>query len=103
MAIIVNLALLPLLMAVIVLMRRRVLRPINSLARVAEQRAQGNRTGRIGQQLAWVRELALLGQAQDNLADAVDDELRRRDGIEQELKAARLQAEQARSPASWPT
>jgi two-component system sensor histidine kinase/response regulator len=95
MAIIVNLALLPLLMAVIVLMRRRVLRPINSLARVAEQRAQGNRTGRIGQQLAWVRELALLGQAQDNLADAVDDELRRRDGIEQELKAARLQAEQA--------
>ena len=95
MAIIVNLALLPLLLAVMVLMRRRVLRPINSLARLAEQRAHGDHAGRIGEQPSWVRELALLGHAQDNMAQAVDDELRRRDGVERELLQARQQAEQA--------
>ena len=95
MAILLNLALLPLVLAVIVLMRRGVLMPINRLATVAEQRARGDHDGRIGGHGRWVRELDLLGQAQDAMAQAVQDELRRRDDTERELQAAREQAEQA--------
>jgi methyl-accepting chemotaxis protein len=92
-AIILNLAMLPLVAAVIVAMRRRVMHPISRLAKRAEQHAQGDHQGRIGPRKGWVRELDLLGQAQDDMAQAVDDELRRRDRIERELDAARQQAE----------
>jgi signal transduction histidine kinase/DNA-binding response OmpR family regulator/HPt (histidine-containing phosphotransfer) domain-containing protein len=94
-AIAINLALVPLLWAVILLMRRRVLAPIARLAHLAEQHARGDHSGRLGRQTTWVRELALLARAQDRMAQAVDDELRRRDATERELEAARAQAEQA--------
>ncbi len=94
-AIVANLALLPLVLTVIVLMRRRVLVPIARMAELAEQHASGDHRGRIGRPAAWVHELTLLGQAQDDMAQAVEDELRRRDRTERELKAARSQAEQA--------
>jgi signal transduction histidine kinase/CheY-like chemotaxis protein len=101
-AIVVNLALLPLLLVVIVLMRRRVLQPISRLAEVAERHAQGEYQDRIGRQADWVRELDLLGRAQDEMAQAVQDELRERDRTEGELEAARAQAEQAaRAKASF--
>jgi two-component system, sensor histidine kinase and response regulator len=94
-AIAVNLLLLPLVAAVTVLMRRRVLLPIQQLAQVAERHASGEHTGRIGHQAHWVHELDLLGCAQDNMAQAVVDELAQRDRTEGELQAARAQAEQA--------
>jgi signal transduction histidine kinase/CheY-like chemotaxis protein len=101
-AIVVNLGLLPVLIAVIVLMRRRVLLPISHLAEVAERHAQGHYEDRIGQQSGWVHEVDLLGRAQDKLAQAVQDELRERDHTEGELKAARVEAEQAaRAKASF--
>jgi two-component system, sensor histidine kinase and response regulator len=94
-AIAINLLLLPMLGAVTVLMRRRVLLPIQQLAEVAESHANGDHAARIGHQRAWVRELALLGRAQDDMAQAVADELAQRDRNEHELQAARAQAEQA--------
>ncbi|MDP2005012.1 MAG: ATP-binding protein [Rubrivivax sp.] len=101
-AIAVNLALLPLVLAVFVLMRRRVLAPIASLAQLAERHAGGDYGGRTGEQPHWVRELNLLGRAQDEMAQAVQDELRQRDRTEHELEAARAQAElAARAKASF--
>jgi two-component system, sensor histidine kinase and response regulator len=101
-AILVNLALVPLVFAVTVLMRRRVLIPIHDLAQVAEHHAKGEHNQRHGEQKAWVRELRMLGNAQDNMAQAVADELHRRDQTEVELKSARTQAEQAaRTKASF--
>jgi two-component system, sensor histidine kinase and response regulator len=93
--IVANVALLPLLGVLMVAMRRRVLRPIGALAHLAEQHAHGNHSGRVGRQPTWVRELDLLGRAQDDMAQAVQDELRQRDLTEVALKAARAQAEQA--------
>ncbi len=101
-AIAVNLTLLPLLLLMIVLMRRRVLQPIDNLAAVAERHARGDFASRVGKQRSWVRELDLLGRAQDDMAQAVQDDLRRRDRHQAELEAARAQAEQAaRAKASF--
>jgi two-component system, sensor histidine kinase and response regulator len=101
-AILVNLALMPLVFAVTVLMRRRVLTPIHDLAQVAELHAKGEHKQRHGEQRGWVRELRILGNAQDKMAQAVADELHRRDRTEGELKSARAQAEQAaRTKASF--
>ena len=94
-AIVVNLALLPLLFASTVLMRRRVLWPISKLGEVAARHAAVDYNGRVTPPSGWVLELRLLGHALDDMAQAVQDELRRRDATEQELNAARDQAEQA--------
>jgi two-component system, sensor histidine kinase and response regulator len=94
-AIALNLLLLPMVAAVTVLMRRRVLLPINDLAQLAQRHANGDYAERKPRGSAWVHELHLLGQAQDNMARAVSDELHRRDITERELEAARAQAEQA--------
>jgi two-component system, sensor histidine kinase and response regulator len=101
-AFVINLALLPLLGTVLVAMRRRVLRPIAELAILAERHALGDHEGRVGNQAHWVHELTLLGRAQDDMAQAVQNELRQRDLDEQALKDARVQAEQAaRAKASF--
>ncbi len=94
-AIAVNLALLPLLLAMLLLMRSRVLRPIARLGVVAARHAAGDRDGRVNPQPAWVNELQVLGSALDAMAEAVQDELRRRDSTERELGVAREKAEQA--------
>ncbi len=94
-AICVNLALLPLVGLMIVLMRHRVLLPIGRLGAVAERHAHGDYASRVGGQGGWVRELDLLGRAQDEMAQAVQDELRQRDRNEAALRAARTEAEQA--------
>ena len=101
-AIAANVALLPLLLAVIVVMRQRVLLPIARLAEVADEHARGHHNARIGTPPGWVHELALLGRSQDAMAQAVQDELLRRDRTETALEAARAQAEQAaRAKASF--
>ena len=98
----VNLALLPVLLATMVLMRRRVLQPIKALGDLAGRHAAGDYGGRVGRQPTWVKELDVLGQALDDMAQAVQDELRQRDRTEGELQAARAQAETAaRTKASF--
>jgi two-component system, sensor histidine kinase and response regulator len=94
-AIALNLLLLPMVAAVTVLMRRRVLLPIGELAQMSQRHASGDYAGRMVQRSAWVHELHLLGQAQEDMAHAVSNELRRRDRTERELEAARAEAEQA--------
>jgi two-component system, sensor histidine kinase and response regulator len=92
----------PLLLAAIWLLRRRVLHPIAHLAALATRHAEGDPTGRVGPQPAWVQELDVLGQAFDDMSDAVQAELHLRDRTEAELHAAREQAEQAaRTKASF--
>ena len=101
-ALVVNLALLPLLWTVVVLMRRRVLQPIARLAHQAAAHAQGNHQRRVGPQPGWAHELNLLGQALDDQRQAVQDELGRRDAVAQALQAERIAAEQAvRAQASF--
>ncbi|MDL2338104.1 MAG: response regulator [Pseudomonadota bacterium] len=99
-AILVNLALLPLLFAVTVLMRRRVLRPITELGEVAARHAAVDYNGRVSPSREWVQELCVLGNALDDMAQAVQDELRQRDRTELELHAARDQAELATTAKS---
>ena len=94
-AILVNLALLPLLVATAVLMRRRVLQPIAELGAVAARHAAADRDARVSPPADWVQELRTLGIALDGMAQAVQDELHRRDRTEKDLNVARDQAEQA--------
>jgi signal transduction histidine kinase/CheY-like chemotaxis protein/HPt (histidine-containing phosphotransfer) domain-containing protein len=94
-AIVVNLALLPWVLVGAGLMRQRVLQPIASLGALADRHAAGDYRGRAAAPPAWVHELRVLGQALDDMAQAVEDELHRRDRTEAELRRAREQAEQA--------
>ncbi|MDO9315933.1 MAG: response regulator [Burkholderiaceae bacterium] len=99
-AIVVNLALLPLLFFATVLMRRSVLQPINLLGEVASRHAVVDYNGRVRPDGTWVNELRSLGNALDDMAQAVQDEFRQRDRTEHELQAAREQAELATSAKS---
>ena len=99
-AIVVNLALLPLLLFATVLMRRSVLQPISRLGEVAARHAAVDYNGRVSPPPEWVFELRVLGNALDDMAQAVQDELRQRDRTERELLTAREQAEQATSAKS---
>jgi len=101
-ALAVNLALIPVVGWATVLMRRRVLQPISSLGDHAVHYADGDYSGRVGPQSGWVRELDALGHALDDMAQAVEDELHKRDRTEIELQRAREQAETAaRAKASF--
>ena len=97
--IVVNLALLPLFLLAFKVVQGRVLRPIKTLVRLAGQFAQGDFSQRAADHArpgaSSVDELKTLTRALDGMADAIQHDLHQRDQRQQELQAAREQAEAA--------
>jgi signal transduction histidine kinase/DNA-binding response OmpR family regulator/HPt (histidine-containing phosphotransfer) domain-containing protein len=94
-ALLANLLMIPLLLAVSHGLRRRVLRPIDALVQVAERLAAGHYGERAAGHGARVAELDTLARALDQMAEAITGELARRDAAQAELAQARDQAEAA--------
>ncbi|MEN9891149.1 MAG: hypothetical protein RLY78_1444 [Pseudomonadota bacterium] len=90
-----NLLLLPLLLAVSALLQRRVLRPLDRLAATARRHAQGDYEARAGLARGQTDELDDLSDALQQMAEAIRDELQRRDRHQAELAAARDVAQSA--------
>ena len=83
-------------MAVLALrvIRRDVLVPIHRLGRGADRLAAGDYATRTGA-LRGFDELTALGRTVDSMAQAIEDDIGRRHAVQQELEAARKQAEDA--------
>ena len=94
-----NLALLPLFLLAFKVVQGRVLRPIKSLVRLAGQFAQGDFSQRAADHArpgpGSVDELKTLTRTLDSMAEAIQQDLHQRDQRQQELQAAREQAEAA--------
>jgi len=89
----VDFALLPLLIIGMVAMQRRLLHPIERLDRVAQKLAGGEYGARTLGREGWVAELDTLAVTLNQMADAVEDDIARRAHIQDQLQAARDQAE----------
>ncbi|WP_085316533.1 response regulator [Derxia lacustris] len=94
-ALLIDAVLLPIFLGAWLVMRRRVLAPIDKLVDVARSYAQGMYALRAGSERRDVEELDTLALALDSMAIAIASELRRRDRSEHELQAARDAAEAA--------
>jgi signal transduction histidine kinase len=91
----VNLLLIPVLLAAIIVMRHQVLRPIAQLVATARRYAAGDYSAPQQAMRASTDELDTLADALQRMADATAEELRRRDLSQRELRAARDAAEAA--------
>ncbi len=91
----VDFALLPLLLIGMIAMQRRLLHPIERLDRVARKLAGGEYGARTLGREGWVAELDTLAVTLNHMADAVEDDIARRAHIQDQLQAARDQAEAA--------
>jgi signal transduction histidine kinase/CheY-like chemotaxis protein len=76
------------------LIGKKVLRPIRRLGLVATELGRGNYSARAGQ-VQGVGELHSLGRALDGMAQAVEDDINRRQSVQLELERARQLAEDA--------
>jgi two-component system, sensor histidine kinase and response regulator len=94
-AIAVDLALLPLMLAAVGLLRRRVLLPIQHLGEVADHFTAHDFSVRSRLDRQGVQEIGVLARALDDMAQAIEQDLQRRDAVAQELEAARAVAESA--------
>ncbi|WP_088285921.1 response regulator [Ideonella sp. A 288] len=94
-ALVVNVALAPLLLAALMVLRQRVLRPIGDLGTLAQRYTAGDFGARTSLSKDRVEEVGLLALALDDMADAIESDLRRRDADQRELQAARDAAEAA--------
>ena len=74
--------------------RQQVLVPIHRLGKGADRLATGDYATRVGE-LRGVDELTALGRTVDSMARAIEDDIGRRHAVQQELEAARKQAEDA--------
>jgi len=91
----VDLALLPGLLAGMFVVRTRVLRPIDRLGHVARRLAGGDYASRAGGRDKWAEELDTLGVTLNVMAHAVQDDVNQRARAQLELQEARDQAEAA--------
>ena len=94
-ATVLNVLLLPLMIAALLVLRRRVLVPIGQLGEVARRFTEGDLHLRTALDRSRVHELGLLAQALDEMAGAIEGDLARRDAQQRELQAARDEAESA--------
>ena len=94
-ALAVDLALLPGLLAGMHVVRTRVLRPIDRLGHVARRLARGDYATRAGGRDHWAEELDTLGVTLNVMAHAVQDDVNQRARAQLELQEARDQAEAA--------
>ena len=97
--IVVNLLLLPLFLLAFRVLQGRVLQPINTLVQLAGRFAQGDFSQRAADPertgTGSVAELKTLAHTLDSMAAAIQQDLQQRDQRQQELQAAREQAEAA--------
>ena len=94
-ALAVDLALLPGLLAGMHVVRTRVLRPIDRLGQVARRLARGDYATRAGGRDHWAEELDALGVTLNVMAHAVQDDVNQRARAQLDLQEARDQAEAA--------
>ncbi len=94
-ALLVNLALAPILYAAMLLLRRRVLDPIAHLGEVADRLTHGEFDARPRLDNPSATEVHWLSKALGKMAAAIEENLRQRDHTEQELSEARTAAEAA--------
>jgi signal transduction histidine kinase/DNA-binding response OmpR family regulator/HPt (histidine-containing phosphotransfer) domain-containing protein len=94
-AVAVDFLLLPVMFFALIVMRRRVLDPINGLSRQARAFATGNYALRGDPQWHAVREVAVLSSTMDAMAQSIQDDLAARAQVQSDLRAARDQAESA--------
>ena len=94
-ALAVDLALLPGLLAGMFVVRTRVLRPIDRLGHVARRLARGDYATRAGGRDKWAEELDTLGVTLNVMAHAVQDDVNQRARAQLDLQEARDQAEAA--------
>ncbi len=94
-ALAVDLALLPGLLAGMHVVRTRVLRPIDRLGHVARRLARGDYATRAGGRDHWAEELDTLGVTLNVMAHAVQDDVNQRARAQLDLQEARDQAEAA--------
>ncbi|RZK99738.1 MAG: hybrid sensor histidine kinase/response regulator [Rubrivivax sp.] len=94
-AVAVDFLLLPVMALALMVMRRRVLDPINGLSRQARAFAAGDYGSRGNPQWHAVREVAVLSGTMDAMAQSIQDDLAARAQVQADLRAARDQAESA--------
>ena len=95
MAVGVDVALVPVIGLALVLVRRRVIQPIDELSSRARAFAHGDYSPRGDAQTATVEEVATLSRTMDAMAQSIEDDLRARTQVQAQLRAARDQAEAA--------
>jgi two-component system sensor histidine kinase/response regulator len=94
-AVAVDFLLLPVMAAALLVMRRRVLDPINALSHQARAFASGDYASRGNPRWHAVREVAVLSGTMDAMAQSIQDDLAARSQVQTDLRAARDQAESA--------
>jgi signal transduction histidine kinase/DNA-binding response OmpR family regulator len=94
-AIAVDILLVPVLLATMALLRRRVLAPIAILSDAADRYAIGDWRGHAALPEGSVHELEVLGRTLEAMASAIEEDLRTRDRVGREIVAARADAEAA--------
>ncbi|HIV69505.1 MAG TPA: response regulator [Candidatus Aquabacterium excrementipullorum] len=95
MAVAVDLLLLPVMAGALMVIRRRVLRPIDALSRQARAFAAGNYAQRSTLRKDAVREMYALSATMDTMAQSIQDDLAARAQVQAALQEARDQAESA--------
>jgi signal transduction histidine kinase/DNA-binding response OmpR family regulator len=81
--------------AALLLMQRRVLRPIDQLAGVAQRFAGGDYAARSGLGHERMEEVGALGRTLDRMAESIEDDIAARDRSQREVEEARALAEAA--------
>jgi signal transduction histidine kinase/DNA-binding response OmpR family regulator/HPt (histidine-containing phosphotransfer) domain-containing protein len=94
-AVAVDFLLLPVMAGALIVMRRRVLDPINGLSQQARAFASGDYALRGSPRWHAVREVAVLSGTMDAMAQSIQDDLAARSQVQADLRAARDQAELA--------
>ncbi len=95
MAVAVDLLLLPMMAGALMVIRRRVLRPIDALSRQARAFAAGDYTLRSQLRPDAVREMFALSATMDTMAQSIQNDLAARSQVQAALQEARDQAESA--------
>ena len=94
-AIVLDLAMLPLMAGALLVISRRVLRPLSQMAETARRYGSGNFEAGGATAGGAVHEVRMLGRVLDDMAGAIRRDLERRDSDRRELQAARDAAEAA--------
>ena len=94
-AVAVDFLLLPVMALALMVMRRRVLQPINALSDQARDFANGNYAARGNPQSEAVKEVFALSVTMDAMAQSIQEDLAARSQVQADLQAARDQAESA--------
>jgi signal transduction histidine kinase/DNA-binding response OmpR family regulator len=94
-AVAVDFALVPVMLFALVMVRRRMLQPIDALSRKAQAFAAGDYTARRNAREGGLDEVEALGRTLDKMAQSIQEDIAARERTQAELQAARDEAEAA--------